>query len=154
MEISRVKIEGGRIFRFSLVGICATFVYILVSILANEILRITPVPTSILAQVASFVVSYFGHSAYSFRVESRSSCFPLAFCIDHGPDIRACNERDLAHCGCRPVFASDRDRGGCCSDSIRQLPMQSFLGFRAGPDVFFETFRSVSTHRQALWSLE
>ena len=70
MEIHGVKIEGGRIFRFSLVGICATFVYILVSTLANEIWRITPVPASILAQIASFVVSYFGHSAYSFRVEA------------------------------------------------------------------------------------
>jgi putative flippase GtrA len=56
MQSHGVKIEGGRIFRFSLVGICATFVYILVSILANEIFRITPVLASILAQIAGFVV--------------------------------------------------------------------------------------------------
>jgi putative flippase GtrA len=79
MEIQGVKIEGGRIFRFSLVGICATFVYILVSILANEILRITPVLTSILAQAVSFVVSYFGHSAYSFRVKADHRIFLWRF---------------------------------------------------------------------------
>jgi putative flippase GtrA len=74
METQGVKIEGGRIIRFSLVGICATFVYILVSILANEILRITPVLTSILAQVASFVVSYFG-----FRVKADHRVFLWRF---------------------------------------------------------------------------
>jgi putative flippase GtrA len=84
MEIHGVKIEGGRIFRFSLVGICATFVYILVSTLANEIWRITPVPASILAQIASFVVSYFGHSAYSFRVEADHRAFLWRFALITG----------------------------------------------------------------------
>jgi putative flippase GtrA len=81
MQSHRVMIEGGRIFRFSLIGICATFVYILVSILANEILRITAVPASILAQLASFVVSYFGHSVYSFRVKADHSVFLWRFAL-------------------------------------------------------------------------
>jgi putative flippase GtrA len=81
METQGVKIEGGRIIRFSLVGICATFVYILVSILANEIFRITPVLASILAQIAGFVVSYFGHSVYSFQVKADHRLFLRRFAL-------------------------------------------------------------------------
>jgi putative flippase GtrA len=70
MEFHDAKIEIGRFVRFGLVGICATLVYVLISLVANEALRIAPVPSSVLAQAVAFGVSYIGHSAYSFRVKT------------------------------------------------------------------------------------
>jgi putative flippase GtrA len=84
MESRKITTEGGRIIRFGLVGVCATLVYILVSIIANENLRIAPVPTSILAQASSFAVSYFGHTVYSFRVKSDHSLFLWRFALITG----------------------------------------------------------------------
>jgi putative flippase GtrA len=84
MNFRSLSVEVGRIFRFGVVGICATMVYILASIIANEISRIPPVPASILAQVAAIGVSYFGHSAYSFQVKADHRAFLWRFLVIAG----------------------------------------------------------------------
>ena len=60
-------------------GICATLVYVLFSLVAIDKLRISPVTTSILAQAAGFCVSYIGHSIYSFRVKTNHRVYLWRF---------------------------------------------------------------------------
>jgi putative flippase GtrA len=80
----KIIAEGRRIIRFGLIGACATLAYVLVSIIANESLRIAPMPTCIIAQGASFAISYFGHTVYSFRVKSDHSLFLWRFVLITG----------------------------------------------------------------------
>lgn len=62
-------------------GIAATLVYAIVSAVGNEAFAITPVFASIIGQVASAGVSYFGHSLFSFRVKTNHQAYLLRFLI-------------------------------------------------------------------------
>jgi putative flippase GtrA len=72
MAISPVSslIEIGRLIRFSIVGITAASVYTVVSLIAVEILHLDPLLSSIIGQIASTGISYFGHSMFSFAVKT------------------------------------------------------------------------------------
>src|SRR5688572_20981874 len=69
LSINHLPVSGGRIFRFGIVGIAATAVYAVTTLLAVEIAGLRPVLASIVGQVAAAGVSYFGHAIYSFTVE-------------------------------------------------------------------------------------
>jgi putative flippase GtrA len=84
MEAAELLVEAGRIFRFGLVGICATLVYALMTTAAVEIFWISAVPASILGQGLSAGVSYLGHSIYTFRVKSDYHIFLWRFMVIAG----------------------------------------------------------------------
>lgn len=75
MGIPNFLVEAGRILRFGLVGTCVTLVYLLVSIVANEVFGISPVFAAIIGQAAAIGVSYIGHSSFSFRVATNHGVF-------------------------------------------------------------------------------
>ena len=60
--------EVGRIVRFGGVGILATLVYMAATFVAVEWVGVAAVMASLLGQLASTAVSYFGHLYYSFGV--------------------------------------------------------------------------------------
>ena len=81
MGQTALGIETGRIARFGIVGVCATIVYIGASITAVDAFGFTPVWASILGQCTSMLVSYLGHSIYSFQVESDHRTFLWRFLV-------------------------------------------------------------------------
>jgi putative flippase GtrA len=74
-------VETGRIVRFGIVGVCATFVYIGCSIAAVKLLPSSVVLASIFGQCMSTAISYVGHSKYSFQVETDHGTFLWRFSI-------------------------------------------------------------------------
>jgi len=74
-------IELGRIIRFGIVGIAATVIYAVVSAAGNQALAITPVFASIIGQVTSAGVSYFGHLLFSFQVKANHQSYLWRFVI-------------------------------------------------------------------------
>jgi putative flippase GtrA len=74
-------IEVGRIVRFRMVGIAATFVYIAAAMVADEWLRLTRVLSAIIGQAASTAISNFGHLHYSFKVKSEHRVFLWRFVL-------------------------------------------------------------------------
>jgi putative flippase GtrA len=84
MDVPDLGVEAGRILRFGLIGICATLVYALTAAMAIEILSISPIPSSILGQAVSAVVSYLGHSIFTFRVKTDHRAFLWRFMIIAG----------------------------------------------------------------------
>jgi putative flippase GtrA len=63
------------------VGIAATLVYAVVSAVGNETFAIMQVLASIIGQVASADVSYFGHFLFSFRVKANHQAYLCRFLI-------------------------------------------------------------------------
>jgi putative flippase GtrA len=74
-------VELGRIIRFGFVGIAATVVYTGTSFAGIEVFGIPPVAASVLGQVVSTFVSYFGHALFSFRVEPSHRLYLLRFLL-------------------------------------------------------------------------
>jgi putative flippase GtrA len=64
---SKVVGEVARVARFVLVGMLAAAVYFLASVAMVEIAGLRPVVASVVGQVCSAFVSYFGHAIYSFK---------------------------------------------------------------------------------------
>jgi putative flippase GtrA len=79
MQLRGLLTESGRMFRFGLVGLLATLVYVVVTAAANEAFGVAPVLASIVGQSTSTAVSYFGHSSFSFRVEPNHRDFLWRF---------------------------------------------------------------------------
>jgi putative flippase GtrA len=75
MELQNLLREAARVFRFGLVGICVTLVFLVASTVANEVFGIPPVLAAIVGQTAAIAVSYMGHSLFSFRVKADHSRF-------------------------------------------------------------------------------
>src|SRR5438067_3562503 len=65
---SAVILEGGRLIRFGIVGVCATFLYAGTSLVAIKAFLLSPVAASIIGHLAAMGISYCGHSAFSFRL--------------------------------------------------------------------------------------
>lgn len=78
---SDLLVETGRILRFGVVGIAATLTYAGATALSVEWLHLAPVPASILGQIVSTGVSYFGHAFYSFRVKGDHRTFLWRFFV-------------------------------------------------------------------------
>ena len=60
--------ELGAIVRFGLVGIAATLVYLLVSLVLLD-LEIAPRPTNLVAFAAGTIASYLGHYFFTYRAD-------------------------------------------------------------------------------------
>jgi putative flippase GtrA len=73
--------ELARIARFGVVGLGATLVYLGASSILFEIFCLPAVASSVIGQAISALVSYFGHAAYSFRVDSNHSFYLIRFLI-------------------------------------------------------------------------
>jgi putative flippase GtrA len=69
-RVSLLLTEIGRLVRFGLVGALATLVYMAATFAAVNFLLLPAVGASILGQLTSASVSYFGHLFFSFGVES------------------------------------------------------------------------------------
>ncbi len=74
-------LELGRIIRFGFVGIAATVVYVGSSFAGIEVFGVPPVAASVLGQVLSTFVSYFGHAVFSFRVEPSHQLYLMRFLL-------------------------------------------------------------------------
>jgi putative flippase GtrA len=74
-------VELGRIIRFGFVGIAATVVYTGTSLAGIEVFGLPPVAASVLGQVVSTFVSYFGHAIFSFRVEPSHRLYLIRFLL-------------------------------------------------------------------------
>jgi putative flippase GtrA len=72
-------IELGRIVRFVCIGLLTFFVYTAVTLSAIEYYGLSPVLGSLIGQLASVAVSYFGHFAYSFKAEPYHDIFIWRF---------------------------------------------------------------------------
>src|SRR4051812_21503015 len=72
-------VEGGRLVRFGIVGLCATFVYAATTLLAIEAFQLPAVSASIIGQVTAMGISYFGHLIFSFRVTANHRHFAWKF---------------------------------------------------------------------------
>jgi putative flippase GtrA len=73
--------ESARLARFGLVGVLATLVYAAATFVAVEFLVLAAVSASILGQLTSTAVSYFGHLFYSFGVESDHRTYLWRFLV-------------------------------------------------------------------------
>jgi putative flippase GtrA len=74
-------VELGRLFRFGIVGIAATLVYAGATLFAIEIFHLAPVPSSIFGQLTATGVSYFGHSIFSFAVQTDHKTYLTRFLL-------------------------------------------------------------------------
>lgn len=66
---SKLPDEFARLVRFGVVGMVATIVYFSSSIAMVEVVGLPPVAASVVGQLCAIGISYFGHAAFSFRVE-------------------------------------------------------------------------------------
>lgn len=80
-KLSLLLTEIGRIARFGIVGIVATFVYVAATFVAVELLELAAVSASIVGQLTSTAVSYFGHALYSFRVHTDHRTYLWRFLV-------------------------------------------------------------------------
>jgi putative flippase GtrA len=67
----RVANEFWRLTRFSIVGVLATGVYIIATIIAVEAGGVAPIVGATIGYCASFLVSYIGHLRFTFAVPGR-----------------------------------------------------------------------------------
>ena len=63
--------EIGRLVRYGLVGAATTVVFYSATIGAVELAGVRPVAASLLAQVVTIGVAYYGHALISFQVEPK-----------------------------------------------------------------------------------
>ncbi len=67
--------EVGRLVRYGLVGAATSVVFYLTNIGAVELFGIRPVAASLLAQVVTIGVAYYGHALISFQVKPKRDYF-------------------------------------------------------------------------------
>jgi putative flippase GtrA len=77
--MAELSVELGRVIRFGIVGVGATITYVAASLALTHLFTLSPVAASIVAQVISMPVSYFGHLLYSFRVEADHRTYVARF---------------------------------------------------------------------------
>lgn len=80
-KLSALLIELGRIARFGIVGVVVTLVYVATTFIAVEFMGLAAVSASMVGQVASTSVSYFGHASFSFGVEADHRMYLWRFLI-------------------------------------------------------------------------
>jgi putative flippase GtrA len=79
LNVRGLAVEASRLLRFGLVGIIATAMYSIVTLVAIEAFGVSPVPASAFGVAASIGISYFGHALYSFRVKGNHKTFLSRF---------------------------------------------------------------------------
>jgi putative flippase GtrA len=87
LNVRNWTIETLRLVRFGLVGIIATAVYSLATLLAIEALGFSPIAGSLIGVMASSWVSYFGHALYSFKVTIDHATFLWRFLAISGASL-------------------------------------------------------------------
>ena len=76
-QVRAVLVCKMELVRFGVVGIVSTAVYLLLSISLTKLNIADPFLSSILAILVSFVISYLGHYAFTFKVSgSHTKYFP------------------------------------------------------------------------------
>jgi putative flippase GtrA len=73
--------EFWRVVRFSIVGIVATAAHVSVAIIAVSVAGVFPVVGSVIGFLAAFMISYYGHSRFTFAVAGQSRDELLRFGI-------------------------------------------------------------------------
>ena len=78
---SELAVEMERLFRFGIVGILATLVYVLVTLAVVASGLANPIVASVIGQTTSAFVSYFAHLHYSFGVPPQHRLFVWRFLV-------------------------------------------------------------------------
>lgn len=75
----KYRLEIGRVLRFGIVGALASATYAVVAFFIVRVGIGTPIEATIIGQLFSAIVSYFGHQRFSFAVASTHKIFAWRF---------------------------------------------------------------------------
>jgi putative flippase GtrA len=118
---TRVANEFWKLTRFSIVGVFATGVYIIAAMIAVEAGGLAPVIGATIGYCASFLVSYLGHSRFTFAVPGRYRDYVLRSAVSFAATFFL--DRDV------DGYQNSADR--LCGSTIEWLWLRSRSLFRS-----------------------